>query len=199
MLDFVGQFVLVVGSSGEVLREQIAGFADGVQDAPVEVRIFEIRGHVGGQCPPELIAAPLVDLNVADDRKFVAPRRDKNEHGVPVSRFFHAQFLKLRLGDGDRDFDGLAADENADFARGLFLGFANSRDNVVMAELFEEFVRLHDYQLPPAPPPPKLPPPDEKPLSLPPLLPPPPPPQLLLDHPPLDHPPLPSVQPPLDQ
>jgi hypothetical protein len=127
-------------------------------------------------------------------------RRDKNENGIPVSGFFHAQFLKMRLRNGNRGLDGLAADKNAIFALGLFFSFTNGGDDVVMTELFEELVSLHNHQLPPAPPPPKLPPPAENPLSLdpppPPLLLPPPPPQLRLDQPPLDHPPLPIVQPP---
>ncbi len=75
----------------EMPGEEIAGFGNGMDQAPVEVAFFEMSRHFRRELDPERIAAALVYGFVTDNRKPMTPRRDKNQHAVSFARLLHAQ------------------------------------------------------------------------------------------------------------
>jgi hypothetical protein len=143
MRHTVRQFVPVVRATRKMLRQQLARFAHAVDDSLREFRLLEIAGHSRGHHLPELIPTTLVHALVADDGKFLGPRRDENQHAVSLARFGHAHFHEGRLRRFDWIGDFLVSDEHADFAGGLSLGFPDRGDDVVVTKLFKKFPGFH--------------------------------------------------------
>jgi hypothetical protein len=56
-----------------------------------------MRSHCFRNALPEFIAAFLMNRVVANDRKFMNTRRDKNEHGIVFARLVHTEPMKLHL------------------------------------------------------------------------------------------------------
>jgi hypothetical protein len=67
-----------------MLREQIAGLVDGVEDALGPGAGFEIVGHFGGGFLPEFFPGVLVDAGVAEEGEFVGSGGDEDEDGIAV-------------------------------------------------------------------------------------------------------------------
>lgn len=141
--DVIRQFVSVVWLTGKMLGQQGAGFFDAVNNSVRELSFAEMDRHGISNFRPKVIAALCMNSFVADDCKLVHARSDKDEHTIASTGFFHAEAHKGRLGCGNGVIDGFAADENADFAGGLAFGFTNSRDNLFVAKLIQEFFRAH--------------------------------------------------------
>src|SRR5205823_3237085 len=122
---------------------------------------------------------------VADDRELPRARHDKDQHGIPLARFFHAELPEFLLGNRQRvSFQTPPLNENANLPGRRRLRILERTNDSFVIEPAEKLARPHRcYQLPLAPPPPLDPPPPLNPLK-------PPPDDELLDHPPPDQPPM---------
>ena len=79
-----------------------------------------MRAHQINNSLPEFFTAFLVNRFVAYDSKLMGARRDKNEHGVAVARFVHAEALKFLVRNNQRIGIQLSTlNVNADLAGGL--------------------------------------------------------------------------------
>jgi len=79
-----------------------------------------------------------MDRGIANDGKFLNAGRDKDQNAVPVARFRHAKFFKLRFGRRDRIDHILSADEDPDFTGGFLLGLSDGGDDVAVLQLFHK-------------------------------------------------------------
>jgi len=79
-----------------------------------------MRVHQINNSLPEFFTELLVNGFVAYDSELMRARRDKNEHGVAIARFLHAEPLKFLLRNNQRVAIQLSTlNVNADLARGL--------------------------------------------------------------------------------
>ena len=74
-----------------------ARFANRVDNGMAEFFAPEMLAHLLNNALPQIFAAFLVDRFVADDGKFVRAWRDKDQNGVTVRRFLHAEPIKFFL------------------------------------------------------------------------------------------------------
>ena len=70
--------------------EQFSGLADAVNEAGGVLTLTKMAGHFLSKVAPKFLATLGVDGGVADHRKFVGSRCDKDEDGVAISCFRHA-------------------------------------------------------------------------------------------------------------
>ena len=103
-----------------------------------------MRPHSFHDALPEFIAAFFVNRVVANDRKFMNTRRDKNEHRIALARLVHTEPMKLPL----RGHEGItlqfaALDQNANLTGGFRFSFVNRLNDPVVLEFAKEFSRSH--------------------------------------------------------
>src|SRR2546423_5847575 len=117
--------------------------------------------HLLDQLLPEFLATLLVNAFVADHRKFLRARCDKDQDRIPFLRLVHPELDEFLLRSFQRvllEFPALK--ENADLSRGLRFGLLDRANDAIVLEFTKKSVGAHQiYQLPLEPPPPKLPPP----------------------------------------
>ena len=119
-------------------------FLDRFYQRITELLILKMRPHSFHDALPEFIAAFFMNRVVANDRKFVNTRRDKNEHRIALARLVHTEPMKLPLCGLERITIQFAAlDQNANLAGRFRFSFRNRLNNPVVLEFAKEFSRSH--------------------------------------------------------
>ncbi len=80
-----------------MLGECFAGFFNRFDECTTEFFILKMRAHGIDKSLPELPAALFMNGLVADHGKLMRPGRDKNEHGIALTRFVHAESMEFFL------------------------------------------------------------------------------------------------------
>lgn len=104
----------------------------------------EVFAHFRHNPFPQFIAAMFVNAFIAEDRKLVNPRRDKNQHPVTRFRLLHTEPLKSvlrRRQDVLLEFASLNI--NPDLAGSPLFRIANGLNNPIMIEPADEFLGSH--------------------------------------------------------
>ena len=118
--DVVRQLV----PSSQLLREMrgecFAGFFNRFDECAAEFFSLEMPAHDVDKSLPELPAAFFMNGLVAYHGKLMRSGRDKNEDGIALTRFVHAESMKLFLGSNQWICTQFAAlNINADLAGSL--------------------------------------------------------------------------------
>jgi len=93
----VRQFVGVFHRPRKMIGEYAADFPDRFYQRITELLILKMGPHSFHNALPEFIAAFLMNRVVANNRKFMNTRRDKNEHCIALARLVHTEPMKLLL------------------------------------------------------------------------------------------------------
>ena len=131
-----------------MMGEELAHFADAVQDAVGEAAVAEVGADFGGNLLPEFAATLLVDAFVADDGKLSGPRGEVEEDGVALAGGPHAELDKALLGALHGIGNFAAGDKDADLPGGDALRFANGADvdtTIVGGRILMRARRLVDH------------------------------------------------------
>ena len=96
-----------------MLREEITGFRNRLDQRVTETFILKLRSHRIDQLLPEYVAAFFVNAAIADHGKFLHPRRDENQDAVVLASIGHAEFVELFLRRGDSIADRASLNVNA--------------------------------------------------------------------------------------
>ncbi len=115
-----------------------------MNDGAIEILVLEMRAHGLDQSLPEFLARFFVHTDIADDRIFMRPRRDKNQHRISIARFLHSELKKFSFGPRQGiilKFPTL--NKNTDLARSPPLRlFDRLRDSLVI-EPTKKMMRAH--------------------------------------------------------
>jgi hypothetical protein len=98
-----------------VLRQEIAGFRNRLDQRVTETFILKLRSHRIDQLFPECVAAFFVNAAIADHGKFLRARRHENQDAVALASIGHAEFVELFLRRGDGNADRPSLNVNANF------------------------------------------------------------------------------------
>jgi hypothetical protein len=119
-------------------------FVDRFYQCITELLVLKMRSHSFNNALPEFIAAFFMNRVIANDRKFVNTRRDKNEHRIALARLMHTEPMKLPLCCNKRITIQFATlDQNANLTGGSGLHLVNRFNNPIVLEFAEEFLRSH--------------------------------------------------------
>jgi len=111
--DLVAQFVPIARLFRKVLREEITGFRNRLDQRVTETFILKLRSHRIDQLLPECVAAFFVNAAITDHGKFLHPRRDENQDAVALASIGHPEFVELLLRRGDGIADRASLNVNA--------------------------------------------------------------------------------------
>ena len=78
-------------------RQHAPDFLDRFYQRITELLILKMGPHSFHNALPEFIAAFFMNRVVANNRKFMNTRRDKNEHRIALARLVHTEPMKLPL------------------------------------------------------------------------------------------------------
>ena len=93
----IRQFVSVFRRLRKMPGQHAANFFDRFYQRIIEFLVLKMRPHFFHNALPEFIAAFFMDRVVANNRKFMSTRRDKNEHRIALARLVHTEPMKLLL------------------------------------------------------------------------------------------------------
>ena len=77
-------------------------FLDRFYQCITELLVLKMRSHSFHNALPEFIAAFFMNCVIANNRKFVNTRRDKNEHRITFARLVHTEPMELPLRRNER-------------------------------------------------------------------------------------------------
>jgi hypothetical protein len=142
--NFVRQLVCVCRRSRKMHGQHLADFVNRFCERVAEFFILKMDAHSIHNVLPELFAAFFVNRLVADNGKFVGPRRDENKDGVALAGLVHSETLKFLLGNRHRiRLESAALNINANFAGGFRFRFTNRAHNSCMLKPAEKVSRSH--------------------------------------------------------
>lgn len=133
-LDAVGEFVGVVGATGEMFGQQFAGAFDTLHNAFGELGPAEMFGHGAGQFLPEDFTTTGMHAGVADDGEFARTGREVDQDRVAVAGFRHAEVRELFLRRRHGVDNVLVADEDAEFPGSFLFRGTDGRNNFRLAQ-----------------------------------------------------------------
>lgn len=120
-----------------MLREQLTGSVDAVNDSFRELSLPKQLAHGAGDLLPKRFTAFGMHRHVSQDGEVLRFGRDENQDGVAMFGFIHAQLHELMRGRVARILDFAVAHVHADFSRRVFLRRRNGRGNPVVIQLAE--------------------------------------------------------------
>ena len=127
-----------------MLGEYVPDLLDRFYQRITELLILKMSPHFFYNALPEFIATFFMDRVIADDRKFMSTRRDKNEHRIALSGLVHTEAMKLPLCCKERITIQFAAlDQNANLTGASGFRLANRLNNPIVLEFAQEFPRSH--------------------------------------------------------
>jgi hypothetical protein len=140
----IRQFICVSHRLRKMPGEYAPDFIDRFYQRITELLVLKMRSHFFNNTLPEFVAAFFMNRVIANDRKFVNTRRDKNEHRIALARLVHTEAMKLPLCCNERITIQFATlDQNANLAGRSGLRLANRLNNPVVLEFAKEFSRSH--------------------------------------------------------
>ena len=80
-----------------MFREYATYFVHRFYQRIAELFVLKMRPHSFYKTLPEFVATLFMDRVVADDRKFMNARYDKNEHCIALGRLVHTEPMELLL------------------------------------------------------------------------------------------------------
>src|SRR6516164_6743667 len=96
-----------------------------------EISVLKARPHRFDHLVPETVSAFRVDPDVADDRKAMRARSDKNQHVVTQCSAIHLEFLETTCRFRKCVRDIFVADEDEDLPGCTLLGCCDRGENLV--------------------------------------------------------------------
>jgi len=124
--------------------EYAPDFVDRFYQRIAELLPLKMRSHSFNDPLPEFIAAFFMNRVVANNRKFMNTRRDKNEHSIVLARLVHTEPMKPL----PRRNQGITPqiptlDQNANLTGRFRFSFPNNVNDPGVLEFAEEFSRSH--------------------------------------------------------
>ena len=118
-----------------MLREQLAGGVDAVNDSFSEHSLSKQLAHCPGDLFPKRFAAFGMHGHVSQNGEVLRFGRNENQHCVAMAGFVHAQLHELVRGGVARVVNLAMAHVHADLPRCVFFRRRNGRGNPVVIHL----------------------------------------------------------------
>ena len=115
----------------EMVCKQRPNPLDTMHERICEVSVLKARPHCFDYLAPKTLSAFCVNAYVADDRKTMRARSDKNQYVVPQCGAIHLEPLETARRFRKRVSDILVADEHEDLSGCALLGIRDRRENPV--------------------------------------------------------------------